>query len=409
MCKLFMMIGITDSDLAQKMVRAIQPDLCDKDPHGYGLVLWDGSPRHSPKVRKWRNPEEAYTRWDVDPIRERGLLPWIHGKPEYHEAGPEQGPVKVILSHSRFATCAKTLRNVHPFQRRRDGWESTLVHNGVVDSLYGKLDTEGSDECDSMGLLSTYQAVGAPGDLSKASGIAERLGGWAAFGVITRRTGRGKGSEGFVDIGRSNAPLYVVQTHVGLIFTTVAEFGMTAARRCGVDVTGSWGLDDDQILRFTPDGRVVARSEMAIPNRWQEYTSKHGFAMEDFYEGSGVRRGGFGSGTYTGPAVVGGLTGPNAASSLQGQPESSTIPTPDSPAGAIPYTVRKAPPGKFTKEGGEWTYRGEDSSGKAFVVEKLTDKDKSELEDLLQDVDPQDIPEIYRYLADVTETDKESA
>lgn len=395
MCKLFMMIGITDSELAQKMVRVIQPDLCDKDPHGYGLVLWDGSPRHAPKVRKWRNPEEAYTRWDIDPVRERGLLPWIHGKPEYHEAGPEQGPLKVILSHSRYATCAKTLRNVHPFQRRRDGWESTLVHNGVVDSLYGELDTEGSDACDSMGLLSEYQAAGTPDDLAKASGIAERLGGWAAFGVITRRTGRGKGSEGFVDIGRSNAPLYVVQTHVGLIFTTIAEFGLKAARRCGVDVTGSWGLDDDQILRFTPDGRVIARSEMAIPSRWQEYTSKHGFVMGDFYEGSsGVRRS-----TYTGPAVV-------APSET---PASSTTPTPDSPAGAIPYTVRKAPPGKFTKEGGEWTYRGEDSQGKAFVVEKLTDKDKSELEDLLRDVDPQDIPEIYRDLIDAAEADKESA
>jgi hypothetical protein len=389
-----MMIGITDSELAQKMVRAIQPDLCDKDPHGYGLVLWDGSPRHAPKVRKWRNPEEAYTRWDIDPIQASGLLPWVHGKPEYHEAGPEQGPLRVILSHSRFATCAKTLRNVHPFQRRRDGWESTLVHNGVVDSLYEKLDTEGSDDCDSMGLLATYQAVGAPGDLAKASQIAERLGGWAAFGVITRRTGRGKGSEGFVDIGRSNAPLYVVQTHVGLIFTTVAEFGLKAARRCGVEVTGSWGLDDDQIIRFTPDGRVVARAEMSIPNRWQDYTSKRGFVMEDFYEGSGVRRGE----SYTGPAIVTPTKAP-----------SSAIPTPDSPAGDAPYTVRKAPPGAWSKVGGEWSYRGEDSGGKSFVVEKLTDKDKSELEDLLQEVDPEDIPEIYRDLIDAAAMDKESA
>lgn len=395
MCKLFMMIGITDSDLAQRMTRAIQPYLCDKDPHGYGLVLWDGNPRHAPKVRKWKNPDEAYTRWDVDPITARGLLPWIHGKPEYEEHGPDQGPVKVILSHARYATCAKTLRNVHPFQRREGGWESTLVHNGVVDAIYGDLDTKGSDDCDSMGLLAAYLAAGIPGDLPAATTLGERLGGWAAFGVITRRTGKkSKELQGFVDIGRSNANLSVVQTPVGLIFTTAPEFGLKAAKQCGVEVTGVWGLDADQVIRFTPEGQVVARSEMVIPGRRKEYTKKAGFVMGDFYEGAGGK-------SYTGPVLAPGHAHAGATTPLP--PQTCPTPTPDSPAGE--YTVRKAPPGKFTKVGGEWSYSGTDSKGKSFTVEKLTNKDKLDLIDLLNDVDPEDIGEIYRDLIEAVEID----
>lgn len=386
MCKLFMVLGITNPEQAMKMARLIQPDLTKDDGHGYGLVQWDGNPLHGPKIQKWLNPKEAFMEWRADTLP-NGLIPYLHqtGETGYFTAGPEQGPLKVILSHARFATCEKTLRNVHPFQRRIGGWESTLVHNGIVSSLHAKyaMDTRGSDGCDSMGLLAEYMHQKTPDLLDSVTQLGDILGGFAAFGVITRRTKRSKshGPEGFVDIGRADASLMLVMTTAGMIFTTKEEFGINAARRAGVEITGIWGVDNDQVLRFTPEGKLLGKAKLSLPARKSVYdlSGKYDGWKDSPATGSVYHQS---TKTLSPKTPVDELKEETAAIKTKlGLVNQNAIPEKAGPD-ADGNTVRIAPPGTFRKVDGRWDYEVNNADGGSFKLEGLSDADKAALEDM---------------------------
>lgn len=242
MCKNFFVSHIENADRAFELVRKATPLLTANNKDGFGYVAVNA--QGNAWCERWLDVTKA---WVMRGSAEapHGLTELLGGAPYYNAWGRPRAlkgdaAPKLIMAHSRMSTSNVTLNNVHPFAltRNDDSGVTALVHNGVVRE-YGahKLDTSGSDGCDSMGILNAYLTEGADSDPQAFRKVAERFSGWYACGVVNTR----RGANPTFDVFRYMASLHCVAVKgIGLVWTTDPSDAQAAAKAIKAKVVSQW-------------------------------------------------------------------------------------------------------------------------------------------------------------------------
>jgi len=227
MCKLLGIVEIGNQKDAELFARAAIPIVTKSDNHGLGIMRLG---ERGVYVQRWLNPETATRRME-DPIMAKYNAAVTR---QHNSAGVPSKRLDALAIHGRFATCERTLANVHPFVREG----TALMHNGVINNSYA-YETVVST-CDSEALLTQYLKHGvwqANGNLSDALHGVE---GYQAAIVFN--------DTGVIDIWRdAMATLYIARVkHVGVVLATTPAIIQTTAKRCGLRVSGL-----DEIMPMT--------------------------------------------------------------------------------------------------------------------------------------------------------------
>lgn len=264
MCKIFAVSGLTPKTApnAMALLRAATPALTEHDKDGFGYAVYTPD-TDSVFVERWLQPSAAWK------IRSK-MNPW-HGlrgvlrpsnRGSYASFGPEpEGSPSILIAHSRMATCNVSLANVHPFVVKDNGATLALIHNGVVGRL--GLSQEGSDNCDSMGILNAYKEERVHDNPDAIRDVVQRLNGSFACAVI----GKLPNEPAYLDIFRnSGSSLYAIHVReVGLVFCTSESIICAAAIRCNFHVDDLWVVETEKLIRL--DGataEVVAKCTFPV-------------------------------------------------------------------------------------------------------------------------------------------------
>lgn len=227
MCKLLGVVEIENEVNAEKFVKAAIPFVTKTDNHGLGIMRLGENGVH---IRRWLEPPSVVrTKKSSVLLRYEKAL-----KHQENEAGKRSKRTYAIGVHGRYATCARSLANTHPFYR--DG--TALMHNGIISnaSQFEQL----VSTCDSEALLTQYLSNDVHKKQANLTAALADVRGYYAAIVFN--------NDGVIDIWRDEtATLFMAHVrNVGVVFATTAEIIISAARRHKFYVTGI-----DEILPYT--------------------------------------------------------------------------------------------------------------------------------------------------------------
>ena len=227
MCKLLAVVEIENQKHAETFGRMAIPLMTESDPHGLGIMRLGENGVH---IQRWLEPPEVIRRKESKHLKKYASIL----RHQQNEAGTRSRRLDALAIHARYATCEKTLANVHPFYK--DG--TALMHNGVITNDEKFLKTVST--CDSEALLSQYLAHGVKHSNGKLSDALEGVEGYQAAIVFN--------DSGVIDIWRDAvATLHIAHVRgVGVVIATTAEIITTTAKRCKAYITGI-----DEILPYS--------------------------------------------------------------------------------------------------------------------------------------------------------------
>jgi hypothetical protein len=181
-------------------------------------------------IQRWLEPPQVFRR-----KKSVALLKYEKAlKHQDDTSGTRSRRLDAIAIHGRFATCARTLQNTHPFYRNG----AALMHNGIITNA-SQYDHPLST-CDSEALLTQYLAHDVRASQAKLGGALDGVGGYYAAIVFN--------DNGVIDIWRDDhASLCMAHVQgVGVVIATTADIIVSTARKCKAYITGI-----DEILPFT--------------------------------------------------------------------------------------------------------------------------------------------------------------
>lgn len=227
MCKLFAVVEIENQKNAEIFTKKAIPEITATDNHGLGIMRLGERGVH---IQRWLEPPTV-VRKNQSPMMRRYEKALKH---QQNEAGQRSQNLYAIAVHGRFATCARTMENVHPFYK--DG--TALMHNGIIHEP--EQYTRTLSTCDSEALLSQYVENGVRTHAGKLSAALDGVGGY--YGAIVFNDG------GTIDIFRDDyATLFLAHVRgVGVVIATTEEIITKTAKRCKAYLTGI-----DEVLPFT--------------------------------------------------------------------------------------------------------------------------------------------------------------
>lgn len=226
MCKLFAIVEIENQKDAEEFTRLAIPKITETDNHGLGIMRLGEKGIH---IQRWLEPPAL-----VRNQKSKALLKYADAvKHQYNELGSRSKKLYSIAVHGRFATCARSLQNTHPFFREG----VALMHNGVISN---STKDNVVSTCDSEVLLTHYLDKGMKFDHTKLTETLTDVKGYYAAIVFN--------NNGTIDIWRDNtATLFIAHVRgVGVVIATTAEIITKTARKFRAYVTGL-----DEILPFT--------------------------------------------------------------------------------------------------------------------------------------------------------------
>jgi len=225
MCDLFAAIGVKDGTKLRQFMKEAAPKIKgyrNKHGIGYTAITKDG------KLfgERWLDPEQAFkgkpvTDSDTEVVKEyAALMDEVPDLDCYNRFGSQAwSNVRSAIYHARYATCEKSMDNVHPFNLRTDKCKgvTSLIHNGVIKN-HDELENINST-CDSEGILTQYLKRKVNLDFRNISDLFQDLDG--AFTVMT--TSVDSDGRRFLDIFKDDGRLlYVTRVDQlgGIIFTS---------------------------------------------------------------------------------------------------------------------------------------------------------------------------------------------
>ena len=227
MCKLLAIVEIENPKRAEEFARRSIPIVTKSDNHGLGIMRLGENGVH---VQRWLEPPTV-----VRQKKSKALLKYDKAlRHQKNEAGKPSKKLWAIGIHGRFATCARTLENVHPFVKAG----TALMHNGIITNAHEFEQTVST--CDSEALLSQYNKHGVRDDASKLTAALDGVRGYQAAIAFS--------DNGVIDIWRdATAPLHIAHVRgVGVVLATTTEIITQTAKRVKAYITGL-----DEILPFT--------------------------------------------------------------------------------------------------------------------------------------------------------------
>lgn len=232
MCKLFAIVEIENQKNAEIFAKKAIPIITETDNHGLGIMRLGERGVH---IQRWLEPPTVF-RQKKSVALEKYYEALKH---QSNEAGNKSERLDAIAIHGRFATCARTLQNVHPFYK--DG--TALMHNGIITNAE-KFDRTLST-CDSEALLSQYIKHDVKSNPANLTPSLDGVGGYYASIVFN--------DNGVIDIWRDdNATLFMAHVkHVGVVIATTEEIIVKTAKRCKAYISGIDEILPDVAIRWT--------------------------------------------------------------------------------------------------------------------------------------------------------------
>jgi hypothetical protein len=195
---------------------------------------------------RWFNNKNAFKK----PIENK--FKNIKFKPiEYNSFGNvNMDEISSILLHTRFATCEKNLRNVHPFVKD----DTALIHNGVISNPHIYNPTIST--CDSESLLNGYLEHDVKNNTDTLDEMVKPLNGYWATALLTKING-----SYVIDIFKYNRAslevLYIYDIDAW-VFTTNANDASFVCDKLGYSYSESGDVQDLSYLRINPQtGEVL--------------------------------------------------------------------------------------------------------------------------------------------------------
>ena len=227
MCKLLAIVEIENPDKAELFVKKAIPIVTKTDNHGLGIMRLGENGVH---IQRWLEPPAVVSkRKSAVLMRYEKVL-----KHQSNETGTRSRELYAIAVHGRFATCAKSLQNTHPFYK--DG--TALMHNGIISNA--EKFTRTLSTCDSEALLSQYIEHGVKETNLRLTEALTGVQGYYAAIVFN--------DNGVIDIWRDDhATLFLAHVRgVGVVIATTKEIILGAAKKVGASVAGI-----DEVLPYS--------------------------------------------------------------------------------------------------------------------------------------------------------------
>lgn len=241
MCKLFGIVEIENEVKAERFAKKAIPLITRTDDDGLGIMRLGERGVH---IQRWLEPPTVVR-------RKKSIALQKYDKALRHqqnEAGRRSRNLYAIGIHGRFATCAKSLENTHPFYRNG----AALMHNGIITNAAEfphPLST-----CDSEALLSQYLKHDVVKNPARLTNALDGVGGYYAAIVFN--------DNGVIDIFRDeSATLHMAHVRgVGVVIATTADIIVSTAKKCKAYITGIDEILPGAALRWTNgrDPRISA-------------------------------------------------------------------------------------------------------------------------------------------------------
>lgn len=274
MCDVFAAIGVKDGDRLRDFMKEAAPKMKGfRNEHGIGYTAISKSGNIFGE--RWLDPKQAFTGNPItesDKLIVKQLAPAMDEVPNiecYNNFGQQRwGDVTAAIYHARFATCEKSMDNVHPFNRGL----TSLIHNGVIrnaDELENITST-----CDSEGILNQYLRREVNINSQNIQKLFQDLEG--AFTVMATTTD----AEGnrVIDIFKDNGRmLYVTMIDQlgGIVFTSNKDVVIDTCKKLNwTHKNMLTKVKDHVFMRFNPiTGLLVGDVIKCEPRRSEKSTS----------------------------------------------------------------------------------------------------------------------------------------
>lgn len=293
MCKIAMMSGIKPTKIKQawELAKALAPYMSKNDDDGFGYAAI--TKKGDVFVERWLDNDQAF-RFKAGNKADKELKQSMGPAMEEYENGYSsvgtinKNEAVAIILHARMATCAKDLKNVHPFVVNNQA----LIHNGVIsnhDQVIRKYDTENTrlSTCDSEAIAFSYAANDVINNPDNIKQVGLDLRGYYACAVL----GKDDNGQPYMDIFKSaSASLYAayVPQIGGLVYCTSLDILKAAVKECGFIYYQPYKIKSELLLRHnavTGSGKIVAE----FKEQGYGYTNSYGSWENDYAYGYSTR------------------------------------------------------------------------------------------------------------------------
>lgn len=263
MCKIMIIPKVRNTKKAMQFLKASAPKMSKSDNDGLGYAAMHSNGDIS--IERWLNPKDAFKRrshsLSIEAIALKPIADCLkdYSAETYSKSGPgyNSSPIKSLIYHTRFATCEKSLANVHPFVRE----DTVLIHNGVISNPEAFPPLQSS--CDSEALLNAYVELNAANSIHGIQEISDNLQGYYAAAVFSR-TNEG---QVILDVIKDNrAQLYVayIDELKSEVFCTSESILKDACKKLGWRCGEVHELIDNNFIRYNAlTGEVIQSFEFA--------------------------------------------------------------------------------------------------------------------------------------------------
>lgn len=262
MCKVLAMAGLKPEvkDRLWDFLIAAKPLMTAHDTDGVGYAAMS---KNGLWGERWLEPSQGFMRDSRKPFTtkdaelEKKFKGALLSAKKYNNFGAENADpdtVSAVIYHSRWATCEKSLGNVHPFVRGN----TALIHNGVITNTQDHKNLIST--CDSEAILNQYvdkDVLTDPDNITKAT---ETLMGGYACAVLSMDSDNKK----YLDLFRNRPPLYAIYVEQldTVVFCTSDDIIKNTCKLLKWSYGSTFKLKDDMLLRFDCEtGEIVHKKD----------------------------------------------------------------------------------------------------------------------------------------------------
>jgi glucosamine 6-phosphate synthetase-like amidotransferase/phosphosugar isomerase protein len=238
------MFGIKNGLNARKFMVASKADMTKSDSHGLGYAAIDG--QGNMFSERFLNVEKAFVKPLTEVAKYQGVLkeqvPTQLEPTEYSTTGVVNfEDVKSIIYHTRFATCARTFENVHPFIIGN----TALIHNGIINNSHTL--TNVISTCDSETILNEYLKNDVQNNQAKIQETTDALQGYWGVAVLSKQSD----GRSILDVFKNNAPLFLAQVEElgGMVICTSDDIIKNTCDKLNWKKPRCFPLYDNKLLR----------------------------------------------------------------------------------------------------------------------------------------------------------------
>lgn len=283
MCRLLLMTGIQNPELAEKFMKEAKVPMSWGNTHGLGYTATKKDGDFF--TERWHNNDMLFNRVNVmdsetsEKLKEyRPKLPKGSLNVDYSLRGEiDFSQVSSVTMHTRFATCGREFFNTHPFV---DG-DFSLVHNGVISNA-DSLNLNKISTCDSEVALQAYINNNVGANIENAQNWLDILSGYWAFGIFARDASGNR----ILDIIRNDAGLYYSEVDgLGKILATTQTIIENSCKELGLGYTKPTEIDPNTLFRFNAStGELLSHTKLKDSKLNKRYSSGYYNMSDSTYE-----------------------------------------------------------------------------------------------------------------------------